>query len=730
MSEAVNDDLTLLREYARRNSEEAFAALVSRHVNLVYSVALRQVRDVQLAEEITHAVFIILARKAGSLGNKTILPGWLCRTARYASANALTIQRRRQKREREAFMQSQFDGGTGFQPVNETETWSQISPFLDDALEKLNGKDHDALVLRFFENRNFAEVGLALGASEDAAKMRVNRALKKLRKMFAKHGVSSTTVTIAGTISANSVQAAPVALAKSVTAFALSGANTPTAVAIAKAIAVSTAQKVLLTAVVVGTVGAAIYFYANFFNQNPVPSTKPIALNSTNNVNTAALRSERSVISAPTTDNSGINLDEAIANLQKVLHTRPTTHEMYYYNKITNAVGAFGLYRTAAFRVLLDNSDDPQAFVRGGAIAGMGYLGKSLPDVSPVLWNMIYTSQDSDRWMTRWSAFNALKNIGFDSEDLPALTDLLTNNPVCNGTILTELVPESISSVIIENPSACAPYIPALENLLTNGDLNTQFRAALSLVRYEGTNNPNIFPAIHSVFASPNNRTNEYNKNLAVQILAKAGPAAKPIVPDLLKFAKSASEADMQDSTYSTIADIEPALASQIPQVAKALKQRQEDEMWSEKFKSGSYSLDDLRAALKDSTSTVALQAANRLAKMGTAAKVAVPDMIHALWGKDEDTRNKILADIYKIDPETAITKIPTSKIMTGNLHSFLDKQPPTEQNKRLIQDVYTIELFSGWVLPDELAAFTNKLAIQNWDAYQVFVDSNKRLKN
>jgi len=208
----ITDDMALLREYATRNSDDAFATLVSRHINLVYSVAMRQAGDPHLAEEITQAVFIILARKAGSLGDKTVLPGWLCRTARYASADALKQQRRRRHREQEAYMQS-------LEP--ETTAWERIAPLLDGALSQLNKKDHDAVVLRFFENKSMSDVGAALGISESNAKMRVHRTLEKLRKIFSRRGVDSTTAGIAGAISAHSILTAPALLAKTTTAVAL-----------------------------------------------------------------------------------------------------------------------------------------------------------------------------------------------------------------------------------------------------------------------------------------------------------------------------------------------------------------------------------------------------------------------------------------------------------------------------------------------------------------------------
>jgi RNA polymerase sigma factor (sigma-70 family) len=217
----VMSDMELLQEYAFRGSEEAFATLVSRHVDLVYSAALRHGGNHHQAQEITQAVFIILARKARSLSPNTILAGWLFQTTRLTAANFLRTEIRRTRREQEAYMQSTPDD-------HSTELWQQLAPVLNDAIAGLGEKDRNAVVLRFLQGKDFKEVGVALGATEEAAQMRVGRALEKLRKIFAKRGVVLSAAALGGIMAAQATQAAPSGLAASVAAGAVHGTTLTT----------------------------------------------------------------------------------------------------------------------------------------------------------------------------------------------------------------------------------------------------------------------------------------------------------------------------------------------------------------------------------------------------------------------------------------------------------------------------------------------------------------------
>src|SRR5215472_5450524 len=204
------DDIELLREYARHHSEEAFATLVSRHINLVYSAALRYTGNHHQAEVLTQAVFIILARKADSLRSGTVLPGWLFHTTRLTARNYLRSENRRARREQEAFMETDSDECFDSR-------WRDVAPLLDDAIAHLGQRDRDAIVLRFLQGKDYKAVADATGGTAEAAQMRVNRALEKLRKLFAKRGVTLSAAGLAGLMAAHGAHAAPIGLASTLT---------------------------------------------------------------------------------------------------------------------------------------------------------------------------------------------------------------------------------------------------------------------------------------------------------------------------------------------------------------------------------------------------------------------------------------------------------------------------------------------------------------------------------
>lgn len=250
------DDQQLLRRYVVEGSETAFAELVARHLNLVYSTALRRMNgDAPLAQDVAQLVFIDLARKARTLPDNVVLAGWLHRATRYAAAQSLRAEGRRRARESRYI-------GTAMNALESASRpdWEHIRPLLDEALDELAPADRDAVLLRCVEQRSLAEVGQTLRSSEDAARKRVSRALEKLQAGLARRGVTTTAAALSAAIAGNAVQAAPAGLAATIAAAALSGTTlVATTAATLKAVAMTTLQKTIIATTLAAAVGTGVY---------------------------------------------------------------------------------------------------------------------------------------------------------------------------------------------------------------------------------------------------------------------------------------------------------------------------------------------------------------------------------------------------------------------------------------------------------------------------------------
>ncbi len=255
-------DLELLARYTRHQAEDAFAELVRRHLDLVHSAALRQVRSPHLAEEVAQTAFISLARHAHRLAPDTVLTAWLYQVTRRTAIDVVRREARRQLREQIATEMKAMHATT--------DDWSDIEPLLDDAMQALDETDRTAVLLRYFENKSLREVGAILGASENAAQKRLVRAVERLRDFFAQRGVTVGASGLVMVLSAKAVQAAPVGMGLAIsTAAALSGATAATVTATTtatastvtslQAITMTTLQKALITATVTAVLGAGLY---------------------------------------------------------------------------------------------------------------------------------------------------------------------------------------------------------------------------------------------------------------------------------------------------------------------------------------------------------------------------------------------------------------------------------------------------------------------------------------
>src|ERR1043166_5886084 len=199
----MSDGHQLLADYVNSGSETAFAELVARYVDLVYSSALRLVNnDAHRAEDVTQTVFADLARAARSLSPNVMLGGWLHRHTCFVASKTMRAERRRQAREQIAVEMNSNEDHSGAELAS-------LAPILDDAINHLATEDRAAILLRFFEQRDFRSVGQALGSSEEAARKRVSRALEKLQLLLGKRGVALSVAALGAALTTQAVNAAP-----------------------------------------------------------------------------------------------------------------------------------------------------------------------------------------------------------------------------------------------------------------------------------------------------------------------------------------------------------------------------------------------------------------------------------------------------------------------------------------------------------------------------------------
>jgi RNA polymerase sigma factor (sigma-70 family) len=270
------DDSELLSCYALDRNPAALRQLIERHIDFVYSAALRQTRDPHLAQDITQAVFVLFAQRAWRLKPDIVIKGWLFNASRFVVANARRADARRRKHERKAAaMRREIVAESGI---------SDVSAHLDEAIARLSEKDRRVLFLRYFENLPIASLGELLGVSENAAQKRVTRAQERVKELLVRQGVTMTSASVGGVLASSALQVAPAHLAKATADVALHGnaANSISVFSLAKGAGRSMIRakaKVMAipAAVVAACIGTAVVLASGQSRSTTPPAIVPAA---------------------------------------------------------------------------------------------------------------------------------------------------------------------------------------------------------------------------------------------------------------------------------------------------------------------------------------------------------------------------------------------------------------------------------------------------------------------
>jgi RNA polymerase sigma factor (sigma-70 family) len=245
MTMIMDSDVKALEAYCGTRAGEAFAEVVAVHAEWVYGAAVRMVEDREMAEDVTQAVFLLLAQRPEKAAGRS-LAGWLFKVTRYCAAHAVRGEARRGRHERRAaaMVSETVDG--------EVPVWEEIAVSLDEEVSRLRESERQLILLRFYQGKSMAEIGAVLNVPEDTARKRVGAAVEKLRRLFKVKGVGVSAVGLGAVLAARTTQAVPVGFKTSVCA----GAMAPSAKVLALAQGVS--KMIVLAKIQVAVVAGSV----------------------------------------------------------------------------------------------------------------------------------------------------------------------------------------------------------------------------------------------------------------------------------------------------------------------------------------------------------------------------------------------------------------------------------------------------------------------------------------
>jgi RNA polymerase sigma factor (sigma-70 family) len=711
------DDWDLIQTYrgsAPDASERAFAEIVRRHVNLVYSAALRCLGGNRaLAEDITQKTFALLAARAEQFNSRVALVSWLYKTACNFSRDALRSENRRRTRELEATqMQSaHLDAPSGHSPDAK---WDDIAPYLDDAMSALPEKERALILLRFFERKPFSDVAVALQITEEAARMRSSRALQKLRDFFTRRGITISSITLGNLLLESAVAAAPATVVASV-AIPLKLAATSIPLSLTtKWILMTTVQKtaVLTTALLlVLGLGSALHHAQKPRTDLAAPQA---SASSKTNIPTPASNSSASTsITAANNAAAKARLELAIANLRAAL-TEDWPDRRLPMARLRLAIEDFGANRVAAVPILLEYLNGPRAARSLTAMSGAAYCLELLgTDAASALPDLFILLRFGD--LAIWNDFipRVFTALSPDGAIIPDLLDSLSREPPGGTQIIATL-----EKLFEMNPALVETHHAKISSLLD--DPRYSLSAAVLLARMPGAKDPAAIPiltnALHVArlsygvghdFVDENGAQPMYlphesfqdnlSRLAAVQALGEMGPAASNALPALIEFAKRASTNSpdhLRELTLAAIGKIDPESRRQSPEVEAAAHAQERTAFIVEKARAGTASFEELTEGLR--LRNAARFAAEALSQHPE-ARAAIPQLIEAVDQFENSSAvdllkkldHHILIDRLKAGNTRALNDVaqalgevgPDAKEALPHLLALLDATHPTDQN-------------------------------------------------